>query len=174
MQFFYWLIFLMVISIGVFAVQNSNAPAVVIKVFLWRFEAFADLYPPWDPSAVGILITLFFWIPRAVKTSIRSKELKKEIKNLETVLRKPASLGQEGNRGQRVMKKAIIIPIYLKFDQPEELPHLEGLRLAKRAIESLKILEDQDFTLILPVCFDLVVKMKRIPLQRWTGFSERK
>src|SRR4030066_228040 len=53
------------------------------------------------------------------------------------------------------MKKAIIIPIYLKFKQPEELPHLEGLRLAKRAIESLKRLEDQDFTLILPLSFDL-------------------
>ena len=53
------------------------------------------------------------------------------------------------------MKKAIIIPIYLRLSEPEELPYLEGLRLAKRAIESLKIIEDQDFTLILPVCFDL-------------------
>src|SRR3990170_5386697 len=56
------------------------------------------------------------------------------------------------------MKKAIIIPIYLKFNQPDELPYSEGLRLAKRAIESLKILEDQDFTLILPVCFDLAIR----------------
>ncbi len=55
------------------------------------------------------------------------------------------------------MKKAIIIPIYLRLDQPEELPNLEGLRLTKRAIESLKILEDQDFTLIMPVCFDLAI-----------------
>lgn len=53
------------------------------------------------------------------------------------------------------MRKAIIIPIYLRLDRPEELPNLEGLRLTKRAIESLEILEDQDFTLILPVCFDL-------------------
>ena len=53
------------------------------------------------------------------------------------------------------MKKAIIIPIYLKPDLPEALPTLEGLQLAKRAIESLKVLEDQDFTLILPVCIDL-------------------
>ena len=55
------------------------------------------------------------------------------------------------------MKKAIIIPIYLRLDQPEELPNLEGLRLTKRAIESLEILEDQDFTLIMPVCFDLAI-----------------
>jgi hypothetical protein len=53
------------------------------------------------------------------------------------------------------MRKAIIIPIYLRLNKPEELPYLEGVKLAKRAIESLKILEDQDFTLILPVCFDL-------------------
>ncbi len=53
------------------------------------------------------------------------------------------------------MKKAIIIPVYLKFRFPEELPPLEGLRLAKRAIKSLRVLRDQTFTLILPVCFDL-------------------
>jgi hypothetical protein len=54
------------------------------------------------------------------------------------------------------MKKAIIIPIYLRLNQPEELPTLEALRLAKKAIESLNRLEDQDLTHVLPVCFDLV------------------
>src|SRR4030065_1712759 len=54
------------------------------------------------------------------------------------------------------MKKAIIIPIYLKFNQPDELPYSEGLRLAKRAIKSLRILDDQNFNLILPVCFDRI------------------
>ncbi len=68
------------------------------------------------------------------------------------------------------MKKAIIIPIYLRFRQPEELPHLEGLRLAKRAIESLKRLEDQDFTLILPVSFDLTDEVKEDPLLEMTKF----
>ncbi|MBP1696009.1 MAG: hypothetical protein H6Q41_1197, partial [Deltaproteobacteria bacterium] len=68
------------------------------------------------------------------------------------------------------MKKAIIIPIYLKFKQPEELPYLEGLRLAKRAIESLKGLEDQDFTLILPVSFDLTGEVKEDPLPEMTKF----
>ena len=53
------------------------------------------------------------------------------------------------------MRKAIVIPIYLKLDQPEMLLISEGLRLAKRTIESLKVLEDQDFTLILPVCIDV-------------------
>ena len=54
------------------------------------------------------------------------------------------------------MNQAIIIPVYLRLNRPEELPDSEGLALTRRAIESLKILEDQDFTLILPVCFDLV------------------
>jgi hypothetical protein len=53
------------------------------------------------------------------------------------------------------MKKTIIIPIYLKPDPQAALSASEGVRLAKRAIESLKVLEDQDFTLILPVCIDL-------------------
>ena len=59
------------------------------------------------------------------------------------------------------MKKAIIIPVYLKFNKPDDLPSLEGLVLTKRAIESLRVLKDQDFTLILPVCFDLPGKEER-------------
>src|SRR4030066_682500 len=62
------------------------------------------------------------------------------------------------------MRKAIILPIHLKFNQPDDLPFSEGLNLAKRAIESLRILEDQDFTLILPVCFDLKGRDEEDPL----------
>ena len=97
MQSFYWLIFLMAIGIAIFAVQNSNAPLVMIKFLLWRFET-SLIYTLLGSMGVGILITLFFWIPRAIKTSIRSRELRREIKNLETILYKPASLGQEGSK----------------------------------------------------------------------------
>jgi len=89
----------MAIGIAIFAVQNSNAPLVMIKFLLWRFET-SLIYTLLGSIGVGILITLFFWIPRAIKTSIRSRELKREVKNLETVLYKPASLGQEGNRAK--------------------------------------------------------------------------
>jgi len=99
MQSFYWLIFLMAIGIAIFAVQNSNAPSVMIKFLLWRFET-SLIYTLLGSIGVGILITLFFWIPMAIKTSIRSRELKREVKNLETVLYKPASLGQEGNKAK--------------------------------------------------------------------------
>ncbi len=54
------------------------------------------------------------------------------------------------------MRKAVIIPVYLRLRGLEEFPNLEGLRLAQRAIKSLRLLKDQDFTLILPVCFDLL------------------
>ncbi len=62
------------------------------------------------------------------------------------------------------MKKAIIIPVYLRFNQPEEIPFLEGLKLAKRAIESLRILKNQNLTLILPVCFDAMGKEREAAL----------
>ncbi len=99
MQFFYWLIFLMAIGIAIFTVQNSDAPFINIKFLLWQFET-SLVYTIFGSIGAGILISLFFWIPRVVKTSIRSRELKREIKNLETVLYKPASLGQNGNKSK--------------------------------------------------------------------------
>jgi len=68
------------------------------------------------------------------------------------------------------MKKAIIIPIYLRLNKPDELPYLEGLILTRRAIECLKILEDQDFTLILPVCFDLSGEDEEVALLEMDRF----
>ena len=63
------------------------------------------------------------------------------------------------------MKKAIIIPIYLRFNQAEELPYSERLNVAKRAIDSLNVLEDQDFTLVLPVALDLSGEVKEGTLE---------
>jgi uncharacterized integral membrane protein len=97
MQIFYWLVLLVVIGMSIFAVQNSNIPLITIKFLIWRFET-SLIYTILGSIGIGILMTLFIWIPRAVKGSIRSKELKREVKNLETVLYKPASLGQVGNK----------------------------------------------------------------------------
>ncbi len=134
-----------------FVLQNSAAPPTGLKFLVWSFES-SLIYTILGSIGMGILMALIFWIPRSVKASIRSKELRKRIANLERVLYRRATPGEAQTR--RVTKKAIIIPVYLKFNQPEELPYLEELNLAKRAIQSLKILKDQDFTLILPVCFD--------------------
>ena len=78
MQFFIWIIFLIAISIAIFAIQNSNAPAVVIKFLLWKFET-SLIYTILGSIVLGILITLLFWIPRAIRASIRRKNVNKEI-----------------------------------------------------------------------------------------------
>lgn len=99
MQFFYWLAFLVVIGMAIFAVQNSTATPVQIKFLIWRFET-SMIYTILGSIGLGILITLFFWIPRAIRASIRSKELKRQIGNLETTLYRPATLGQEGTKSK--------------------------------------------------------------------------
>lgn len=82
MQFFYWLVFLVVIGIAIFAVQNSTAPAVVMKFLLWRFET-SLIYTILVYFGLGILITLPFWITRAIRASLRVKKLLKEIEDRE-------------------------------------------------------------------------------------------
>jgi len=71
------------------------------------------------------------------------------------------------------MNKAIIIPVYLRLNRPEDLSESEGLNLAKRAIESLKVLEDQDFTLILPVCIDLAIEAEEGVLSEMDKFLRK-
>jgi len=78
MQFFYWLIFLMAIAIALFAVQNSSTPPVVIKFLIWRFQT-SLVYTILGSIALGILLTLLFWIPRALRASFRSKKSNQEI-----------------------------------------------------------------------------------------------
>jgi uncharacterized integral membrane protein len=78
MQFFIWIIFLIAISIAIFAVQNSNAPLIVIKFLIWKFET-SLVYTILGSIGLGILITLLFWIPRAIRASIRRKNVNKEI-----------------------------------------------------------------------------------------------
>lgn len=85
MQFFYWLMLVIVIGVAVFTVQNSSAPLVTMRFLFWKFET-SLVYTILGSMGVGILMTFFFWIPKAIKSSIRSKELKKQIENLETVL----------------------------------------------------------------------------------------
>lgn len=85
MQFFYWLILVIIIGVAIFAVQNSSAPLVTMRFLFWKFET-SLIYTILGSMGVGILMTFFFWIPKAIKSSIRSKELKKQIENLETVL----------------------------------------------------------------------------------------
>jgi uncharacterized integral membrane protein len=82
MQFFFWLAFLVVIGMAIFAVQNSTAPSVVMKFLIWRFET-SLIYTILGSIGLGILITLLFWIPRAIRASSRRKKLFKEIEDFQ-------------------------------------------------------------------------------------------
>jgi len=78
MQFFYWLMFLIVIAVAIFAVQNSAAPLIMIKFLIWRFET-SLVYTILGSVGLGILFTLLFWIPRAVRASFKSKKSSHEV-----------------------------------------------------------------------------------------------
>jgi uncharacterized integral membrane protein len=95
MQFFYWLVLLIAVSAAIFSIQNSAVPLITVKLFLWKFET-SLIYIISGSIAVGIFITLFLWVPRAVKASFQSKALKKKIENLEKMLYGPSpSLAKE-------------------------------------------------------------------------------
>jgi uncharacterized integral membrane protein len=78
MQFFFGLAFLVVIVLAIFAVQNSTAPAVTMKFLFWQFET-SLVYAILGSIGSGMVIILLLWISSAIKGSIHSKNLKKEI-----------------------------------------------------------------------------------------------
>jgi len=83
MQFFYWMIFLIVIALAVFSIENSDAPKVTIKLFLlWKFET-SLVYTILGSVGLGILLSFLFWIPRAIRSSFSMRKLDKEIQELE-------------------------------------------------------------------------------------------
>ena len=78
MQFFYWLMFLIVVAVAIFAIQNSAAPLITIKFLIWKFET-SLVYTILGSIGLGILFTLLFWIPRAVRASFKSKKASHEV-----------------------------------------------------------------------------------------------
>ena len=99
MQVFYWLILFIVIGIAIFAIQNSSAPQIVIKFLFWQFDT-SLLYTILGSIILGILITLFFWIPRAIRSSFQKRELKREVGNLKTALNKSGELQNEDTKSR--------------------------------------------------------------------------
>ncbi|HSB06476.1 MAG TPA: LapA family protein [Thermodesulfobacteriota bacterium] len=82
MQFFLWLAFLVLVGVAIFTIQNSTAPAVVMKFLFWNFET-SLIYTILISVGSGMLTILFLWIPRSIKASFREKNLRKEIEILE-------------------------------------------------------------------------------------------
>jgi putative membrane protein len=68
-----WVAFLMIILVAFFAIQNSGAPPVSIKFFLWKFET-SLIYTILGSVGLGILLTLLFWIPREIRSSFRKSK----------------------------------------------------------------------------------------------------
>jgi putative membrane protein len=89
MQFFYWLVLLMAIGIAVFAIQNSSVPILTLKFLLWKFET-SLVYALLGSAGVGMLMILFLWIPRAIRSAMRLRESRKKIENLEKMVYGPS------------------------------------------------------------------------------------
>jgi uncharacterized integral membrane protein len=77
MQFFLWLVLLVVIGVAIFAFQNSTAPPVVMKFLFWNFET-SLIYTILISVGSGMLIILLLWLRTSIKASFRAKHLKKE------------------------------------------------------------------------------------------------
>jgi uncharacterized integral membrane protein len=87
MQFIFWIAFLLVIGLAIFAVQNSTTPPVVMKFLFWQFQT-SFIYSILGSVAVGVVITLLFWIPRAIRASLRAKNLRKKVGALEEEMKR--------------------------------------------------------------------------------------
>jgi len=81
MQVFLWIAFLMVIGVTFFAIQNSDAPPIMIKFLVWRFET-SLVYTILGSVVLGILLSFFFWISRVIHTSVRKKKQQRGQGNL--------------------------------------------------------------------------------------------
>jgi len=77
MQFFYWIILLIAIGVAAFAIQNSDAPPVTIRFLFWKLET-SLIYTILASIGLGILIIIFFWIPRAIRSSFEWEKAPKE------------------------------------------------------------------------------------------------
>ena len=77
MQVFYWIVFLIVVGVAIFAIQNSSAPLLTIKFLLWKFET-SLIYAILGSIGLGILITLLFWIPMTIRAFFRKKKPSQE------------------------------------------------------------------------------------------------
>ncbi len=100
MSAFLWITFLLLVGFAFFAVQNSDAPPVVLKFLFWNFET-SLLYTVLGAVCLGILLTLFICVPRGVRASLRTKRLRREIESLEESHRRSVNSTDESARLKR-------------------------------------------------------------------------
>ena len=88
MQIFFMIAFVLVIGIAIFAIQNSDAPMVGMRFLIWKYET-SLVYTLLGAIGLGIFLTILCWIPRAIKTSLNIRRLKRQIDQL-TITQSPA------------------------------------------------------------------------------------
>lgn len=84
MQVFFYIAFIVIICIAAFAVQNSSAPPVMIKFLLWKFET-SLVYAILGSISLGILLTLLFWIPKAIPDLLSQGEITFNLRDVLTL-----------------------------------------------------------------------------------------
>lgn len=94
MQFFFWLAFLVIIALAFFAIQNSTASTVVMKFLIWRFET-SLTYTILGSIGSGIILALLLLVPVTIRSSLKGRNLRKQIENLEGKMK-----NLEGNRSK--------------------------------------------------------------------------
>ncbi len=70
MKPFFWIAFIIIAIIAIFAVQNSAVSPVSIKFLFWKFDT-SLVYTILASIGLGIVLTLLFWIPREVRSYLR-------------------------------------------------------------------------------------------------------
>jgi len=81
MQIFFIIAFVLAIGIAIFAIQNSDADMVVMRFLTWEYKT-SLVYMLLGGIGLGILLTILCWIPRAIKTSLHMRRLKRQISQL--------------------------------------------------------------------------------------------
>jgi uncharacterized integral membrane protein len=85
----------MAVGIAIFTLQNSSAPLITVKFLVWEFKT-SLIYVLLGSAGIGILIVLSLWVPRAIRSSMKSRELKKKLENLEKMLYAPSPSIERG------------------------------------------------------------------------------
>ena len=81
MQIFFIIAFVLAIGIAIFAIQNSDADMVVMRFLIWEYKT-SLVYTLLGGIGLGILLAILCWIPRAIKTSLHMRRLKRQISQL--------------------------------------------------------------------------------------------
>jgi uncharacterized integral membrane protein len=97
MRLFVGLTLVVLVGIAIFAVQNSTAPTIDLKFFVWDIRT-SLVYTILATFASGMVAVFLLWIPSALRVSSQKRSLKKEIEILEKERRQDAEASRQRDR----------------------------------------------------------------------------